>query len=82
MVGFDPNMYMFNGGMGDVSLMLVVSSLGSGILECPVNVSIVYTDGPKAGKLLLPCNSYSAYLVSRYHFQFDTDLYRSLYSII
>ena len=48
---------MFNGGMGDVSLTLVVSGLGSGVLECPVDVSIVYTDGPKASKLLF-CNSY------------------------
>ena len=28
-----------------MSLVLVVSGLGSGILECPVDVTIAYTDG-------------------------------------
>ena len=48
-VGFDPSTYDFIGGMGAVSLMLVVSGLNNGILECDVDVTVVYTDGPKAG---------------------------------
>ena len=50
-VGFRPSEYIFNDGMGPVSLMLVVSGLDAGILECTVNVTLVYTDGPKASKL-------------------------------
>ena len=50
-VGFDPSVYMFNEGMGAVSLVLVVSGLGSGILECPVDVTITYTDGAEASEL-------------------------------
>ena len=52
-MGFNPSVYTFNEGMGAVSLMLVVSGLGSGVLECPVNVTINYTDGPEASKLSL-----------------------------
>ena len=48
-VGFSQNAYTFPGGAGNVQLMLEVSGL-MGVLECPVNVSIEYTDGPKAGK--------------------------------
>ena len=33
-----------------MSLALEVSGLNAGILECPVNVTIFYTDGPKASK--------------------------------
>ena len=47
-VGFSQPVYQFMGGMGAVELMLVVSGLGAGILECDVDVSIIYTDGPKA----------------------------------
>ena len=49
-VGFDPSVYMFTDGMGAVFLMLVVSNLDSGVLECPVDVTIDYTDGAKASK--------------------------------
>ena len=39
--------------MGPVTLTLVVSGLvGAGILECDVNVSVLFTDGPKASKFL------------------------------
>ena len=52
-VGFQPVYYNFNGGMGPVNLTLVVSGLvGAGILECDVDVSVLFTDGPKASKFL------------------------------
>ena len=51
-VEFSPSVYMFNETIGLVSLMLVVSGLGSGILECPVDVTIEYTDG-EASELLV-----------------------------
>ena len=52
-VGFEPANYTFNEGMGQVTLTLVVSGLvGAGILECDVNVSVLFTDGPKASKFL------------------------------
>ena len=39
--------------MGPATLTLVVSGLvGAGILECDVNVSVLFTDGPKASKFL------------------------------
>ena len=45
--------YSFNGGMGSVELTLVVSGLvGAGILECDVDVSVLFIDGPKASKFL------------------------------
>ena len=43
-------MYTFNGGQGNVNLMLELSGL-MGDLECPVDVTIQYIDGPKASKL-------------------------------
>ncbi|CAI8030780.1 hypothetical protein GBAR_LOCUS17466, partial [Geodia barretti] len=46
-VGFSQPTYTFPGGAGAVQLMLAVSGL-LGVLECPVDVSIEYTDGPKA----------------------------------
>ena len=52
-VEFEPANYTFNEGMGPVTLTLVVSGLvGAGILECDVNVSVLFTDGPKASKFL------------------------------
>ena len=48
-VGFSQNAYTFPGGAGAVQLMLEVSGL-MGVLECPVDVSIEYSNGPKAGK--------------------------------
>lgn len=56
-MGFDPSVYNFNGGAGAVTLTLVVSGLGTGILECDVDVTVVYNDGPKASKLLIHCIS-------------------------
>ena len=44
-VEFSPSVYVFNESIGTVSLRLVVSGLGSGILECPVDVTIAYMDG-------------------------------------
>ena len=39
--------------MGPATLTLVVSGLvGAGILECDVNVSVLFTDGTKASKFL------------------------------
>ena len=48
-VGFLQSTYAFGGGAGNVSLMLIVSGL-AGDLECPVDVTIEYTDGPKASE--------------------------------
>ena len=47
-VAFVPDSYMFPGGSGENMLILEVSGLGSGVLECEVDVNIVYNDGPKA----------------------------------
>ena len=48
-VGFSPSTYTFPGGVGYVNLTLVVSGLvGTGMLECPIEVAIEYMDGPKA----------------------------------
>ena len=49
-VGFSPSEYVFNETIGAVSLMLVVSGLDPGVLECPVDVTIEYTDGSGASK--------------------------------
>ena len=55
-VGFSPSEYIFSETMGAVSLILVVSGLSSGsdpgVLECPVDVTIAYTDG-EASELLV-----------------------------
>ena len=56
-VGFSQPTYTFPGGAGAVQLLLAVSGL-MGVLECPVDVSIEYTDGPKASK----CTSLSGEL--------------------
>ena len=47
-VGFSQSTYVFVGGAGSVNLVLVVSLVDTGILECPVEVMIEYMDGPKA----------------------------------
>lgn len=58
-MGFSPNVYNFNGGMGDVDLTLEVSNLvDSGILECDVDVTVNLMDGPKASKFLLWLRGY------------------------
>ena len=48
-VGFSETVFTFAEGAGPVELMLDISGL-LGVLECPVNVTIEYTDGPKARK--------------------------------
>ena len=51
-MGFNPNAYIFEDGVGPVVLTLEVSGLAVGaILECPVDVNVIYNDGPKASKL-------------------------------
>ena len=50
-VGFAPDTYMFPDQTADVNLMLVVSGLSPGVLECDINVEISYNDGPKASRL-------------------------------
>ena len=51
-VGFVQSLYQVIEGEGLVNLMLSVSGLlPGGALECPVDVSINYTDGPNAGKM-------------------------------
>ena len=51
-VGFLQSTYTFGGGAGNVNLMLVVSGLAD-VLECPVDVTIEYTDGPKASECVI-----------------------------
>ena len=50
-VGFNPDMYMFLGGSGPESLMLQITQL-VGILECELEVTVILTDGLKAGEFL------------------------------
>ena len=42
---------MFPDQTANVNLMLVVSGLSPGVLECDINVEISYNDGPKASRL-------------------------------
>ena len=50
-VGFNPDMYMFLGGSGPESLTLQITQL-AGILECELEVTVILTDGLKAGEFL------------------------------
>ena len=43
---------MFPDEDSDEELMLQVSGLAFGVLECDIDVTITYNDGPKASKLL------------------------------
>ena len=51
-VGFVPEYYIFFEQDTAVQLTLQVSDLAPGVLECDIEVTIAYNDGPKASKLL------------------------------
>ena len=51
-VGFVPDVYMFPEQTAAVELMLQVSGLTHGDLECDIYVTIAYENGSKASKLL------------------------------
>ena len=50
-VVFNPDMYIFLGGSGPESLTLQITQL-AGILECELEVTVILTDGLKAGESL------------------------------
>ena len=52
-VRFNPDMYMFLGGSGPENLTLQITQL-AGILECELEVTVILTDGLKAGEFLFP----------------------------
>ena len=44
---------MFPDQTADVNLILAVSGLSPGVLECDIDVEISYIDGPKASRLCM-----------------------------
>ena len=56
-VGFNPDMYQFPGGAGDENLTLQITQL-AGILECDFEVTVIFTDGPKASEFLFSTKKY------------------------
>ena len=54
-VGFEQAVYTVTEEEGLVNLTLEISVLGGGVLECEVDVMLLFYDGPKAGNLESPC---------------------------
>ena len=61
-VGFNPDTYQFPGGSGDENLTLQITEL-VGTLECDFEVTVIFTDGPKASEFLFFIKMYIAKLV-------------------
>ena len=51
-VGFEQAVYTVTEEEGLVNLTLQISVLGGGVLECEVDVTLLFYDGPKAGNFL------------------------------
>ena len=52
-VGFEQASYKVTEDDGYVNVTLETSGLGGGVLECDVDVMLLFSDGPKASKLIV-----------------------------